>query len=40
MTKKPIANLGGFMQFDSEKRDYKVLGLGLAIVELITKLYN
>ena len=40
ITEEQIANIGGFMQFDRKEYEQQGLGLGLAIVQLIAKVYD
>ena len=40
ITIEQIANIVAFMQFDRQKNEQQGVGLGLAIVQLIAKLYN
>ncbi len=40
ITEEQIVNIGAFMQFNRQKNEQQGVGLGLAIVQLITKLFN
>lgn len=40
ITEEQIANIGAFMQFDRQKNEQQGIGLGLAIVQLIAKLFD
>ncbi len=40
ISQEQIANIGAFMQFDRKKNEQQGVGLGLAIVQLIAKLFN